>query len=127
MSEQTPEFNGPRGMSIDSLRKLSSLGLDNSLVSEDTRECRKCAKRGAIFLALMKETNTQTENDVLEAVMNLKYDMETMGKMGKCMRNVQKLMIDFDGTKWSYKSPPRPKDVWRWIRGIAEQYLKKRT
>lgn len=57
ISEQTPEFSGARGVSVDSLRNKESIGydysvhrthskskitLENSLASEDPlRECRK--------------------------------------------------------------------------------------
>jgi hypothetical protein len=34
-TEQTPEFQGPRGMSIDTIKKVDSSGIDNSLASED--------------------------------------------------------------------------------------------
>jgi hypothetical protein len=141
ISEQTPEFSGARGVSMDSLRNIESIPydnsvnrthskskmtLENSLASEDPlRECRKWAKRGAVFVALMKETEAETESEVLESVMNMKYDLQTMGKTVKCFRNIQKLMIDWtNSSRFNYKEPPKPKDVWRWIRHVCEQYMK---
>lgn len=82
--EQTPEFCGTRGLSIDSLRKIDSLGFDNSMASEEfPRECRKCSKKRVIFLALIREMGVDSENELLDAVMNMKYDLQGVEKVQK--------------------------------------------
>ena len=123
--EETPEFWGIRGISVDSM-KAKSFGMDNSFISEDyPNECRKWTKRGVIFLALMRETNTESENDLLEAVMNMKYDLQVVSKSVKWMRNLQKLLMDCTTSdKFSVKNPPKPKDVWRWVRHLWDEYMK---
>lgn len=76
-------------------------------------------------MALMKETESKSEAEVLEAVMNLKYDVQSSIKTVKCMKNIQKLLIDSSNSqKFSYKNPPKPKDVWRWVRHICEEYIR---
>lgn len=123
--EETPEFWGIRGISVDSM-KIKSIGIENSFISEDFPiEWRKWTNRGVIILALMRETNAQSENDLLEAVMNMKYDLQVVSKSVKCMRNLQKLLMDWSSSdSFSVKNPPKPKDVWKWVRHLWDEYHK---
>lgn len=113
-------------MSTDSLRRIESLGIENSLNSEEFgKECRHCVKRGALIASILRETSCENEKDILDSIMNMKYDLQVLTKNSKCIRNIQKLIIDCSNSqKFSYKNPPKPKDVWRWVRFICEEYMK---
>lgn len=67
----------------------------------------------------MRETNSDEENGLLEAVINMKYDLQAMSKAAKCVKNLQKLLIECSNARYfSNKNPPKPKDIWRWVKHL---------
>ena len=75
----------------------------------------------------MQQLKLENENEVLDAIVNMKYDLQVMAKSTKVIRGLQKMLIDTCGSnKFTHKNPPKAKDVCKWVKYLADEYVKNR-